>query len=148
MRKAEMAVDKKQDDLARAAIERAMSYQQLATAFEQQVADQRTEVENLKSALQKLEQKLVEARSKSELLIAQHRRARAVAKASDANMVANSGSHIATFDRMKSKVRHAEALGQAKSELAANDIEDRLAALEKEDQIEKLLSEIKARRAS
>jgi phage shock protein A len=147
MRKAEMAVDKKQDDLARAAIERAVSYKQLATAFEQQVADQRTEVENLRSALHKLEQKLAEAKSKSDLLIAQHRRARAVAKASDAQMAATDGSKIATFDRMKSKVRHAEALGQAMSEMAGDNMEDRLAALEKEDQIEKLLVEIKARRA-
>ena len=147
MRKAGMAVDKKQDDLARAAIERAMSYKQLASAFEQQVADQKTEVDNLKSALGKLEQKLTEAKSKSDLLIAQHRRARAVSKASDAQMAANGGSAVATFDRMKDKVRHAEALGKAKSEMAADDMDARLAELEKEDEIEKLLQEIKAQRA-
>jgi phage shock protein A len=147
MRKAELAVDKKQDDLARAAIERAMSYKQLAAAFTEQVADQKTEVENLKSALGQLEQKLVEARSKSDLLIARHRRARAVAKASDARMAANGGSSATALDRMKSKVRHAEALGKAKSELAAADMEDRLAALEKGDEVEKLLREIKGRRA-
>ena len=62
-------------------------------------------------------------------------------------MAATDGSKIATFDRMKSKVRHAEALGQAMAEIAGNNMEDRLAALEKEDQIEKLLVEIKARRA-
>ncbi len=59
MRKAELAVDKKQDDLARAAIERSVSYKELATNFKEQVADQKTQVENLKSALRKLEQKLV-----------------------------------------------------------------------------------------
>ena len=64
MRKAELAVDKKQDDLARAALERSMSYRQMAESFEQQVADQKTQVENLKSALHKLEQKLAEAQSK------------------------------------------------------------------------------------
>jgi hypothetical protein len=48
---------------------------------------------------------------------------------------------------MKKKVRQAEALSQAKSEMVNDNIEDRLAALEKEDQIEKLLNEIKARRA-
>src|SRR2546422_3134156 len=49
MRKAELAVDKKQDDLARAAIERAVSCRQMAASFDSLVADQRTEVENLKS---------------------------------------------------------------------------------------------------
>src|SRR5258708_21909252 len=58
MRKAELAVDKKQDDLARAALERSMSYQQMSQGFDQQIADQKLQVENLKSALHKLEQKL------------------------------------------------------------------------------------------
>src|SRR5512141_3134884 len=35
MRKAELAVDKKQDDLARAALDRSMSYQQMSGGFDQ-----------------------------------------------------------------------------------------------------------------
>jgi phage shock protein A len=147
IRKAELAVDKKQDDLARAALERSMSYKQMAESFDSLVADQKTEVENLKSALHKLEQKLGEAESKSDMLIARHRRSRALAKASDAQMAIGDQSKIATFDRMKKKVRYAEAFSQAKAEMVSDNIEDRLAALEKEDQIEKLLNEIKARRA-
>jgi len=146
MRKAELAVDKKQDGLARAALERALSCKQMATSFEQQVADQKIEVENLRSALNKLENKLAEAESKSELLIAQHRRARALAKASDAQMSMGDRSKVATFDRMKTKVRHAEAISQAKSELVSDNTEEKLASLEKEDQIEGLLAEIKAKR--
>src|SRR6185437_5617640 len=55
---------KEQDDPARAAIERSLSYKQNSGNFEQQVADQKIEVENLKSALRKLEQKLEEAQAK------------------------------------------------------------------------------------
>lgn len=148
MHKAELAVDKKQDDLARAALERAMSYKQIQLGFEQQVADQKTEVENLKSALHKLEQKLDEAESKSDMLIAQHRRSRALSKASDARSAMGGKSHVATFERMKTKVRHAEAVSQAKSEMAGDSLDDRLAALEKEDEIDKLLAELKARRSA
>jgi phage shock protein A len=147
IRKAELAVDKKQDDLARAALERSMSYKHMAESFDSLAVDQKTEVENLKSALHKLEQKLAEAESKSEMLIAQHRRSRALAKASDAQLAIGDQSKIATFDRMKTKVRYAEAFSQAKAEMVSDNLEDRLAALEKEDQIEKLLNEIKARRA-
>ena len=147
MRKAELAVDKKQDDLARAALERSMSYKQMAGSFDSLVADQKAEVDNLKSALHKLEQKLAEAESKSDMLIAQHRRSRALAKASDAQMVIGDKSKVATFERMKSKVRHSEAVSKAKAEMVSDNVEDRLAALEKEDEIEKLLKEIKARRA-
>jgi phage shock protein A len=147
IRKAELAVDKKQDDLARAALERSMSYKQMAESFTSLVADQKTEVENLKSALRKLEQKLAEAETKSDMLIAQHRRSRASAKASDAQMAIGDQKKLATFDRMKSKVQTAAAVSQAKAELTNNELEDRFAVLEKEDEIERLLNELKARRA-
>ena len=146
MRKAELAVDKKQDDLARPALERSMSFKQVAESFDQQIADQKVQVENLKSALHKLGQKLAEAEAKSDVLVAQHRRARALGKASDAGIAIGDGSKAAAFDRMQRKVMHAEAVSQAKSEMVGDNVEDRLGALEKDDQIDKLLAEIKARR--
>jgi phage shock protein A len=145
MRKAELAVGKNEDDLARAALQRVESYRDLSAGFGQQAGDQKTQAENLKIALRQLEQKLVEAQGKADLLIAQHRRARAVGKASEAKLAAE-GSKNGTFDRMKRKVTLAEALSQAKSEIAADNMEGRLAALEKEDRIEQLLVELKARR--
>jgi phage shock protein A len=146
VRKAELAVDKKQDDLARAALERSLSYRQMTDNFAQQVADQTVQVENLKSALRKLEQKMAEAQSKSELLISQHRRARALNKAGDARLAMGTASSSAAFDRMKSKVQHNEAYSYAKAELTADSMEDRLASLEKQDQVEKLLTELKEKR--
>jgi phage shock protein A len=148
MRKAELAVDKKQDDLARAALERVESYRELTDGFAQQVTDQKAQVENLKTALRQLEQKLTEAQAKADLLIAQHRRARAVDKTSNAKMAAGNGSSAAAFDRMKRKVAHSEALSQAMSEIATDNMETRLAALEKEDRIEQLLVELKTKRGA
>lgn len=148
MRKAELAVDKKEDDLARASLQRVESYRELSENFAQQVTDQKAQVENLKSALRQLEQKLAEAQGKADLLIAQHRRARAVGKASDARFAVNDNSKAATFDRMKRKVARSEAISQAKSEIASENIDDRLAALEKEDRIEQLLADLKTKRGS
>lgn len=148
MRKAELAVDKKEDDLARASLQRVESYRELSESFAQQVLDQKAQVENLKSALRNLEQKLTEAQAKADLLIAQHRRARAVSKASDARMAMGDNSKSATFDRMKHKAARAEAVSQAKSELAADNIEERLAALDKQDRIEQLLAELKTKRGA
>ena len=65
-------------------------------------------------------------------------------KASDARMASGDGSKAAAFDRMKRKVAHSEAVSQAKSEIAGDNVEDRLAALEKEDRIEQLLAELKS----
>jgi phage shock protein A len=148
MRKAELAVDKKEDDLARAALQRVESYRELRDNFAQQITDQKAQVENLKTALRQLEQKLNEAETKADLLIAQQRRARAVSKASDARMAMGDNSKAAAFDRMKRKVAHSEAVGQAKSELAADDVEGRLAALEKADRIEQLLADLKTKRGA
>jgi phage shock protein A len=146
LRRAEMAVDKKDEGLARAAVERAMTHKSMAESFHQQVDDQKTQVENLKTALIKLQQKLTEAQSKSEMLIAQHRRSRAMGKANQAGMAMGDDSKSAAFDRMKNKVQHTEAATQAKSELLSDDVEDRFAALEKEREIDRLLAEIKSKR--
>ncbi len=146
VRKAELAVEKKQDDLARAALDRSMTSKNVAVSFAEQVADQTAQVENLKTALRKLELKLTEAQNKSDVLIAQHRRARALTRASTAQISMGDGSKAAAFDRVKDKVRHAEAVSQAHSSIATDDIEERLAALGKEDEIDKLLAEIKNRK--
>ncbi len=146
MRRAELAVDKHDDALARAAVERSMSYKATTASFGQQVEDQKTQVENLKTALVKLGQKLAEAQSKSDMLIAQHRRSRALGKATDAGVNIGDGSNAAAFDRMKSKVHHSEAAAQAKSELLADNVEDRFRAMEKQEEIERLLEEIKSKR--
>jgi len=146
VRKAELAVDKKEDDLARAAIERSLSYRSLSENFGEQVADQTVQVENLKAALRKLEQKLAEAQAKSDVLIAQHRRARALNKAGDARLAMGNASSAEAFDRMKGKVQRDEALSQAKAELTGDTIEDRLASLEKEEEVTRLLTELKSKR--
>jgi phage shock protein A len=110
--------------------------------------DQKAQVENLKTALRQLEQKRIEAEAKSDLLIAQHRRARAVGKASDVKIAMDSGASANAFDRMKRKVAHASALSQAKSEIAADDMESRLGQLEREDRVEQLLAELKTKRGA
>ncbi len=146
MRRAELAVDKKDDALARAAVERSMSYKSMTESFRQQVEDQKTQVENLKTALLKLQQKLAEAQSKSDMLIAQHRRSRALGKATGAGLAMGDNSNAAAFDRMKNKVQHSEATAQAQSELAADNVEDQFAAMEKADEVDRLLSELKNKR--
>jgi phage shock protein A len=114
--------------------------------FTQQIADQKTQVEELKSALRQLEQKLAEARSMSDVLIAQHRRARALSKASDARLAMTDGTGAAAFDRMQKKIQHSEAVSQAKSEMLADNTEEKLSALDKQDRVEQLLADLKARR--
>jgi phage shock protein A len=145
VRKAELAVTKGQDDLARAALERSMAARQSAESFQEQVADQTAQVENLKTALHKLELKLAEARSKSDVLIAQHRRARALSRATEARVAAGDSPALA-FDRARNKVDHAEAVSKAHADLTTETVDERFAAMEKQDTIDKLLADLKARK--
>lgn len=145
-RKAQLAVDKREDDLARAAIERSLTCRTAAENFQQQVEDQTAQVENLKSALRKLQDKLAEAQTKTELLAAQHRRARVMKKAAESRLALTDGSAELTAERLKNKVAYIEAVGEAKTELAGDSLEDRLAALDKSEKVEKLLEGLKARK--
>ncbi|MGA2119212.1 MAG: PspA/IM30 family protein [Bryobacteraceae bacterium] len=147
MHRAELALDKKDEALARAALERAMSYRNMAAGFTQQVEDQKLQVESLKTALLKLQQKLAEARAKSDMLIAQHRRARAMNKATEAGHPTNGDTAATAFERMRNKVDHTESTAQATAELVGDDVEERFAALEKQDEVERLLAGLKARRS-
>jgi phage shock protein A len=146
LKRAETALAKEDEGLARAAAERALSFRSIAESFARQVEDQKTQVENLKTALLNLQRKLAEAQSKSELLIAQHRRSRALAKTSDAERAIGDHSKSAAFDRMAGKTRHAEAAAQANAELLGASVEDRFAALENEREIDRLLADLKSRR--
>jgi phage shock protein A len=148
MARAGMAVDKKDEALARAALERSMSYKATAANFQQQVDDQKIQVENLKAALLKLQTKLAEAESKSDLLIAQHRRARAMGKATEASGVMDGESNSAAFDRMKHKVHRSEATAQAQAELLGDDVNEKFKAMEKQEEIDRLLADLKNQRKS
>jgi len=145
-RKAELAVQKQQDDLARAALERSLSSQQLAASFSQQLEDQTAETETLRNAFGRLQQKLSETRSTCEMLIAQHRRARTAGKANAARTLAASHERSNVLNRLRTTIQRNEATNAASHViLEAQSLEDQLNGLEKEDRIERLLEDLKSR---
>jgi len=146
MRKAQLAVSKGDDRLARAGLDRAMSYKQLASNFVEQIEDQKSQVEVLKDALKALARKISEAEGKAEVLLAQHRRTRAVGRAADASQRAASQDKVGAFQRMSNKVMLEEAVTQAAVELSGEDIERRFEKLEREQEIERMLQELKQRK--
>jgi len=151
-RKAELAVSKGQDDLARAALDRRLSHQQLSSGFAQQIEDQRAEAELMRSNYNKLQQKLKETEARCELLIAQQRRARAVGKANKARSEVESKNFTEPIDRMRIKIMGSEAENAAtktilEDSLENDSLDDRFRKLEREDKIESLLSDLKARQA-
>ena len=151
-RKAELAVSKGRDDLARAALDRSLSHQQLSLGFAQQIEDQRAEAELMRSNYTKLQQKLKETEARCELLIAQQRRVRAVGKANKVRSEVESKSFTQPIDRMRMKIMGSEAENVAAKTLREDSLEndsldDRFRRLEREDKIETMLSDLKSRLA-
>jgi phage shock protein A len=143
MRKAELAVERGQDDLARKALERRQNYRRMAVSFEEQVVDRLVEVEELKAALRNLEAKIAEAKAEREMLIAQQRRLRAASKSRDARKpgAAERPEEIARLKREAGIEAAAASLPEPEPSL-----EEQFAALERDREVERLLAEIKAKR--
>lgn len=145
-RKAELALNKKQEELARAALERSLSHEQMAEGFARQLSEQRAEADALRATYAKLQGKLKETEGQCEMLIAQHRRARMVGKATAARAVAE--THATTrrspLTRFKVRLHAAEAENHAgKSMLEADSLDDRFTAMERDEAVERLLGELK-----
>jgi phage shock protein A len=149
MRKAELAVGKQQDDLARAALERALSHQRMGEGLAQQHADQTAETETLRAAYNRLQQKLTETKARVDLLTAQLRRSRAVQKAATAQALLQSGTGEAKLARLTAKVDEADSRNHASRTVlaiaSAETLDERFASIEQNDQIEALLLELKER---
>ena len=99
MRKAELAVTKKQDDLARAAIERSARFPADGAGFRRADRGSESPGGKYEAALRELEGELAEARAKSDLLLARHRRARANGDAASAHHAMDAQSASSVWDR-------------------------------------------------
>src|SRR5262245_6174733 len=76
-RRAVLAVQRGEEELAREALRRKAEQQQLAVGYQSQWEAQRTSTESLKQALRMLSEKIDEASRKKNLLIARQKRAEA-----------------------------------------------------------------------
>ena len=145
-RKAEIAVEKQKDDLARSALERSLSHERLAAGFAQQLDDQKTEAETLRTAFTRLQQKLSETQSATEMLIAQRRRARTVGKAHAAHAAVEGSNRTNVLGRLRSSIERDEVTNLvSRTMIEGESLEDRFTALEREDRVERLLEDMKNR---
>jgi phage shock protein A len=144
LRKAEVALSKGDETLARTALERSLPLESAVRNFSEQLEDQSQQVELLKTALRQLESKLAESRSQADILIARYRRARTAQRAAAAASATQDGSD-ASFSRMSSRVTEAEGRAFASQALLNADEALRLEEMDKADKIERLLANLRAR---
>ena len=142
--RAELAVEKGQDDLAREALMRRNAFQQTASGFKEQYDQQSRQVESLKDALHQLESKIQEAQTKEELLIARSRRAKAETTIRSTLAGIDQSSALASFNRIEEKVNQQEARAAALGELDTDTMEHRFQLLQEETEVDRQLAELKA----
>ena len=128
--RAELALKKGEEDLAREALSRRKTYQETATALTAQLTTQTTQIDALKKNLMVLEGKIAEARTKKDMLKARAQAAQAQEQLQSAVSGLGTNSSMAAFDQMEEKVLAMEARSQAAAELAGADLESQFAALE------------------
>jgi phage shock protein A len=142
--RAETALKKGEEALAREALSRRKTYQDTATALSNQVNSQSGQVETLKKSLTALEAKIAEAKTKKDMLKARAQAAQAQEQIQTAVSNLGTNNAMAAFEQMEEKVLGLEARSQAAAELAGADLESQFAALEGSD-VDEELADLKQR---
>lgn len=144
-KKAELAVSKGEDDLAREALTRKKTEQQTADGFKGQYDFQKQQVAALRQQLAELEGKIAEARIKKDLLIARSRQADAQKNMQETlGNVGGSGA-MSAFERMERKVNEKEAHAAALTDLGTDSLEAKFKKLEGDAGVEDELAALKAK---
>ena len=143
--RAELALKKGEEDLAREALGRRKTCQDTATALNTQLQSQAGQVEQLKQSLVKLESKIAEAKTKKDMLKARAQAAQAQEQLQSAVGNLGTNSSMAAFERMEEKVQGLEARSQAAAELAGADLESQFAALEGAPDVDDELAALKGK---
>lgn len=150
--RAELAVGRGDDDLAKEALRRRGTYEQTAMGLKEQVAKQHEACNQLRDGVAQLESRLAEANAKKDLLIARQHRAAAERKVNEQLAgVSKSASAFDTFDRMEKKVTDMEAHAQAALEVNKDTLEDKFKELDRgahDQQVDDDLAALKAKLAA
>ncbi|XP_048427427.1 membrane-associated 30 kDa protein, chloroplastic-like isoform X2 [Pyrus x bretschneideri] len=129
-RKAQLALQKGEEDLAREALKRRKSFADNANTLKSQLDQQKAVVDNLVSNTRLLESKIQEARSKKDTLKARAQSAKTATKVSEMVGNVNTSSALSAFDKMEEKVLAMESQAEALGQLTTDDLEGKFALLE------------------
>ena len=141
--RAELALQKGEEQLAREALSRRKSFQESYVSLNNQVQAHDGQVEMLKRSLVALEGKIAQAITKKDMLQARAKAAQAQQQLQDAVGSVGVNSAMNAFDRMEDKVEALEASSQASAELAGLDLESKFAALEDVDSLDDELNQLR-----
>ncbi|KAL9233514.1 hypothetical protein vseg_008501 [Gypsophila vaccaria] len=129
-KRAQLALAKGDEELAREALKRRKSYADNANAMRTQLDQQKGIVESLVSNTKLLESKIQEAKSKKDTLKARAQSARTATKVSEMVGKVNTSGALAAFEKMEEKVLAMESEADALNQLTSDELEGKFALLE------------------
>jgi len=138
------AVENGDDTLAKEALRRKRTFEQLAQGYKEQLDEQVKSVQFLKTSLAALEAKIEDARRRKDLLIARQKRAVAQKTISETMNGMSKSSALAALEKMEGRVKAAELHAEAVAEIEADSLEVRFRELGK-DNIDDELAKLKAK---
>lgn len=146
LRRAELALSKGEEQLARQALERSLSCESAARGFAEQRDLQAHQVRILRDAMDGLQAKIVDTETKAELLLARRRSARIAKELGQAGQGREETS--TTLKRIAKKVAREEAEAVGAAALEEPNLDRRMEQLERDERVDRLLAELKARNGS
>lgn len=142
--RAELALRKGDETLAREALQRKKGYVETANTIKVTLDQQTGQVDGLKRNLIQLESKISEAKTKKNMLKARAQAAKANEQLQNMIGGINPTGSSAAFERMEEKVLQLEARSQAAGQLAGADLESQFARLEAGSDVDDELMALKA----
>jgi len=116
--RAQLALEKGEEDLAREALARRQQQLELVDNLRNQVEGNSAAVTSLYDSMKELEVKMSEAKSKKDQIIARARTAKASTKVNDMLAGVGSGNSMAAFEKMSAKVDQLEAEAEVSKQLS------------------------------
>lgn len=143
--RAELAVEKGRDDLAREALLEKRRFTEQVESFEKEVADLDHLIEQYRSDITELETKLESAREKKRALVARHRHANGKKRAQQGIRRINSTDAFERFDKLEHRIDRMEAEADLVNPKTKPALEDEFAQLATDEGIEKELASLKGK---
>jgi phage shock protein A len=142
--RAQLAVGKEDDALARDALSRHKAYLASAQSKQNQVTEHQALIGQMKQTLQTLETKLIESRNQRDLLIARARSAQATIQVNDVLDRTGSNDTRRAFEQLEERVQQLEAQAEVSTELSQNSLDQQFTQLAQSTELELALSHLKA----
>jgi phage shock protein A len=142
--RAELAVSKGRDDLAREALLEKRRFEELGDSLERETADHADLIRQYQDDISELEAKLSSAKEKKRVLTQRHRKARNKKRAQEDIRRMDSSETMTRFDHLESRIERMEAEAELVNYGKNQSVDEAFDGLATDDEIEKELAKMKA----